>query len=162
MGEAAIPGGEAFAEAKGEVGGDFASDEHLEETESEGRAETDEGERREVLGTAEGGEFDGFDEEGIDVHVFGRVFDAPFDAFDNDEIGEGIAVEGVEEEETIWFEDAAGFRYEAVRFFDMFENIGGAGDVEGTVGVGEGISTGFLVLDRTGNISLLSDEKALL
>ena len=46
----------------------------------------------------------GFDEEGIDVHVFRGIGDAPLDPFDDEEIAEEIAIECVEEKDTVLVE----------------------------------------------------------
>ena len=91
-----------------------------------------------------------FDEERIDMHVFGRVSDAPFHSFNDDEVTQRIAIERMEKEETAWFEDPRGFGDQEPRIFDMFKYIESANRVEAFSREGERIGAGPLVIDLAG------------
>ena len=161
MRDAAVARSEAFRETEGEIRGDFAGEEHPEERCGEGGVEPDDFLNGELVVVAMGAEFPGFDEEGIDVHVLRRILDAPFNPFDDDEVGEGIPVEGVEEEDPFFLEDAGGFGNEKVGFFHVLQHVHGARRVERFVGKGEGVGVGLLVMDGVARVVLLGCLKAL-
>lgn len=99
-----------------------------------------------------------FDEEGIDVHIFGNIGHTPFHSFDHHKITERVAVERVEKEKAAWFQNAARLGNEALWLFHMLEHIHCADDIERCVRVGEGVGIGLLVTDsscaivRSGNL----------
>ena len=64
------------------------------------------------------------------MHIFWRIAHTPFHAFDNDEIAEEIAIEGVKEEEPPYFENARSFGDQKSGIRDMFEEIHRAYDIE--------------------------------
>jgi hypothetical protein len=90
----------------------------------------------------------------------GGVADAPFDAFDDDEITERIAVECVEKEQASRFDDAGGFGDQQLRFFYMFEDIHSTRNLEGGVRIGKGIGISAPIIDCMGIVVLTSDLKA--
>ncbi len=44
-----------------------------------------------------------FDEEGIDMHIFGSIGKAPVDSFDDHEVAKEIPIKGVEEKKAPFF-----------------------------------------------------------
>ena len=60
-----------------------------------------------------------FDQQRIYVHVLGSVFHAPLDPFDDDKVGEPIAIECVKEKKPSWAQDTACLGNEALWDFDV-------------------------------------------